>query len=111
MPVARGEIVEVAFPLPGGAKQKHPTLVVSNNSVYQNEGSFVGVMLSGKPSLDNFSFELLDNMVTKTPKKKTQVRCHLLAIIDESEITSRHGSLKLPFLDQVADKICKDIIH
>ncbi len=73
MSVTRGEIVEVNFPIPGGSKI-HPTLVLSNDDVYDNEGFFIGAMLSSKTMIDEFSFELQDEMFSKIPKKKTQVK-------------------------------------
>ncbi|HAC24404.1 MAG TPA: hypothetical protein DCE81_05765 [Cytophagales bacterium] len=109
MSVQRGEIVEVSFPLPGGSKN-HPTLVISNSQVFLDEGCFIGVMLSGSTAIDNYSFELEDDHFSKRPKKRTQVRCHLIALIEERDIISRHGRLNRPIVNQIAEKICAEIL-
>lgn len=111
MAVNRGEIVEIQFPLPNGGHKNHPTIVISNNDVYNNEQAFLAVMLSGKPVLDNFSFELDDSMVTKPFKKKTQVRCHLITIASESDIISRHGTLNGSAVTSIVNKICNNILR
>jgi mRNA-degrading endonuclease toxin of MazEF toxin-antitoxin module len=110
MAVSRGEIVEVSFPLPGGNKN-HPTLVISNNKVFADEGCFIGVMLSGSPTIDDYTFELENEMFSKIPKKRTQVRCHLIALISENEIVSRHGTLIRACVNQIAEKICAEILN
>jgi mRNA-degrading endonuclease toxin of MazEF toxin-antitoxin module len=109
MAIARGEIVEISFPLPGGSKL-HPAIVISNDVVYENEGCFIAVMLSSKSFVDEFTFELENEMFTKQPKRKTQVRCHLLALVDESEVISRHGSIKREILTKITAKIYKEIL-
>jgi mRNA-degrading endonuclease toxin of MazEF toxin-antitoxin module len=109
MAISRGEIVEILFPLPGGSKL-HPAIVISNNLVYENEGCFIAVMLSSKTFVDEFTFELENEMFTKMPKRKTQVRCHLIFLVDESEVLAKHGSIRREVLTKITTKIYDEIL-
>lgn len=110
MSVKRGEILSVNFELPQGAKE-HPVLVISNDTANKREKAFLGVMLSGTQAIDEFSFELDNSMVTNTPKKKTQVRCHLITLIPEAHIKSRHGNMHEIYVDKVVSMIVKDVLN
>lgn len=109
MPVSRGEIVEINFPLPGGPKP-HPAIVISNDDINKYEDMFIAVMISGKPNLDDYSYDLTDEMLTKKPKKRSQVRCHLLTLVTEDQVINKHGIVKKQYLEEIVDKICSAVL-
>ena len=111
MSVSQGEIVEVNFQLPNGSFKPHPVIIISNNDINEYEDGFIGVMLSSSEVADDYSFFLEDKMLSKKPKRRTQVRCHLLSLIPESEITGRHGSIKKEYLKQVINKITENVFN
>ena len=104
MTISQGDIVEVNFRLPEGFKP-HPVIVVSNNDINEYEDAFIGVMLSSSMKYDDYSFVLENEMLTKIPKVKTQVRCHLISLIPENEILGRHGIINKKYLSQLINKI------
>jgi mRNA-degrading endonuclease toxin of MazEF toxin-antitoxin module len=105
MRVDQGEIVEVNFLLPDGKFKPHPVIVLSNNDINQFEEAFVGVMLSSSAPDDTYSFRLENNMLTKSPKKPCQVRCHLISLIPENQVISKHGSIRKQHLKELFKKI------
>ena len=104
MKVEQGEIVEVNFNLPQGLLP-HPVIVISNNEINENELSFIGVMLSSKDYDDEYTFFLTNDMLTKKPRKKYQVRCHLISFFQEKEVISKHGKVKKEFLKMIINHI------
>ncbi len=105
MKVNQGEIVEVNFLLPDGKTKPHPTIVLSNNDINIYEEAFIGVMISSTAPDDNYSFWLDNNMVTKSPNKRCQVRCHLISLIPENQVIGKHGSIKKQYLKELLIKI------
>ena len=111
MSVSQGEIVEVNFQLPDGGFKPHPVIIISNNDINEYEDGFIGVMLSSSAVSDDYSFLLEDKMLSKNPKRRIQVRCHLISLIPESEITGRHGNIKREYLKQVINKIITNVFN
>ena len=105
MKVYQGEIVEVNFLLPDGKIKPHPTIVLSNNDINHYEGAFVGVMISSTAPDDSYSFWLENKMLTKSPKKNCQVRCHLLSLIPENQVIGKHGNIKKEYFIKLIEKI------
>jgi hypothetical protein len=101
MAVHQRDIVDANFRLPGGIFKPHPVLVISNDIIHECEESFIGVMISGTPEIDDFSFPLTNDMLTKPMKKSCQVRCHLISFFDKSDIVgARKSEMKItPFKD------------
>ena len=97
MRVEQGEIVEVSFNLPQGFLP-HPVIVLSNNDINTYEQSFIGVMLSSKDYDDEYSYFITNEMVTKKPRNKYQVRCHLISFFQTKEVLSKHGKIKKSYL-------------
>lgn len=113
MKVSRGDIFNVKFKFPDGSFLEHPTLVISRDSVYKDEGMFIGVLISGKPEIDKYSFKLKEEHFQTPPKKECQVRCHFVALITKEDVQDHNPVNKLrgPCIDQIAQKICKEIIN
>jgi hypothetical protein len=70
----------------GGSFKPHPVLVLSNDTVYESEEAFIGVMISGSDVSDSFSFPLTNEMLTKPMKKQCQMRCQLIMLFDASDV-------------------------
>ncbi len=111
MSVYQGDIVEVNFRLPEGKFKPHPVIVISNNDINEYEDGFIAVMLSSSPKEDNYSYFMENYMFTKKPKTKTQVRCHLISLIPESEIIEKHGEVKKQYLTEIIIKITQDVFN
>lgn len=106
MPVNQREIIEVNFKLPGDTFKPHPVIVLSNNSINEYEEAFVCVMVSGNPTHDDYSFPLENTMLTKVPKKKCQVRCHLISLATDSDITgTKYGEIRTADFKKLLKKI------
>ncbi len=105
MKVEQREIVEVNFLLPDGKMKPHPVIVLSNNDINLYEGAFVGVMLSSSAPDDAYSFWIENNMLTKSPKVKCQVRCQLISLIPENQVIGKHGSVKKQYFKELLKTI------
>jgi mRNA-degrading endonuclease toxin of MazEF toxin-antitoxin module len=105
MRVYQGEIVEVNFLLPSGEFKPHPTIVISNNLVNEQEDAFIGVMISSSAPNDEFTFLLSDEMLTKPTKRPCQVRTQLISLIPENQVVAKHGVIRKQYLRAVIEKI------
>ena len=111
MRVHQGEIVEVNFLLPNGEFKPHPTIVLSSNNVNHFEDAFIGVMISSSAPIDEFSYELHNDMLLKPTKKPCQVRCQLLSLIPESQVIGKHGGIKRKYLKEIIAKINDSVLN
>jgi mRNA-degrading endonuclease toxin of MazEF toxin-antitoxin module len=100
----QGDIVLVNFPLPDGFKL-HPAVITSNEDVYQSEEYYIGNMITSSKIRDDFSFELTNEMVTKSLDKTSQVRCQLIALFNENEIERKISKLKKEPLSKLIKQI------
>lgn len=99
------EVVEVNFKLPGNVFKPHPVVILSNDSANEMEKSFVGVMMSGSLTYDDFTFIIEDKMLTKAPKKKSQIRCHLIAFVEYNEVIRRISEIKKDYFNKLINHI------
>ena len=74
---------------------------------------FIGVLVSGNPEIDKYSFKLNLEHFIKPPKKDCQVRCHFVTIVTKEDILNPIPVNKLrgSCIDQIASKVCKEIIN
>jgi mRNA-degrading endonuclease toxin of MazEF toxin-antitoxin module len=107
----QGNIVEINFYLPGKRFEPHPCVVISNNIINEYEDSFIVAMLSTTKTNDNYSYHLEDFMLTKKPRKKGQVRWHLLSIAPDSTIIGKYGRIKKQYLSEIIEKIKFDVLN
>ena len=105
MKVEQGEIVEVNFYISEHGFEPHPCLVLSNNNINKYEDFCIVVMLSTTKRNDDYSYHIEDYMLTKRPKKKGQVRCHLIAMASKAGILSRYGRFKKQYLTEIIEQI------
>ncbi len=111
MRVYQGEIVEANFLLPSGETKPHPTIVISNNIINEHEEAFIGVMISSSAPNDEFTYNLLNEMLTKPTKKACQVRTQLITMIPENQVMGKHGSIKKQYLQEVIEKINDSVLN
>ena len=97
------DIVEVVFDEDFGGN--HPAIVLSNKLVQEVEGYFVCVMMTSSQFNDEFSFVILDEMLSKPMKSKhCEVRCHLINFVplDAIIINNYRNQIKInPFKDLI----------
>ena len=111
MNIQQGEIVEVNVYLPNGGFKPHPAIVISNNNMFFYESAFIIVMISGTNVNDDFSYHLTDEMLTQKPKKKSQVRCHLINLVTIKDVIKKHGRIKKQYLSEIIEKIKSDVLN
>jgi hypothetical protein len=91
MPISQRDIVEVEFNLPQG-NLKHPVIVLSKQeAIEQEDGSFIGVMMTSKNYDDEFSYPISSDMLTKPLPaniKHAEVRLHLVSFFQPEHIIS-----------------------
>lgn len=89
MRVGQRDIVEVEFNLPQG-RLAHPVIVLSKEeAIEQEEGAFIGVMMTSKDYDDEFSYPLTNDMLTRPFHpgiKHSEVRLHLVGFFLESDV-------------------------
>ena len=78
--------------------------------MFFHESAFLIVMISGTEVNDQFTFHLTDEMLTRKPKKKSQVRCHLINLVTERDIIQKFGSIKKQYLIQIIEKIKNTVL-
>ena len=88
MKVGQREIVELPFYLPQGI-QNHPALVLSTDQAIELEDAFVAVMITSQKFDDEYSFQLIDDMLTKPMGKPyREVRLHLVSLFRIDDVIS-----------------------
>jgi len=110
MKIGQGDIIEINFKLPEGIFKPHPCLVISNNDINEYEAAYIVVMISGVPRKDNYSYFLEEYMLTKTPKKASQVRCHMITMANYNEVLGTHGRIKKQYLSEIIEKIKSEVV-
>jgi len=105
MKANQGEIVEVNFYLPDHGFKPHPCLIVSGREINEYEDFYIVCMLSTTTRIDEFSYPLEEWMLTHKPKKKGQVRCHLIAMVSKNDILNKFGRIKKKYLTEIINQI------
>jgi mRNA-degrading endonuclease toxin of MazEF toxin-antitoxin module len=105
MKIEQRDIVELNFELPDGRFKVHPALVVSNENVLNAEDIFYAVMISTKPFNDDFTFELENNMLSKSLSRKSFIKCQLLQSYSVDEVLSKISSVKPLYFEKIKKMI------
>lgn len=109
MAYQRGDIVEVPFQIPHhGRIEKHPAVIISNQAVFDNDECYICAMMTSSKVVDEFTFEIEDEMLTSPNSKEfAQVRCHLIAYVLKGHIVnnSKRNKLKRAYVDQLVEYI------
>ncbi len=86
MKVRQREIVELPFYLPQGIKN-HPALVLSTDDAIELEDAFVAVMITSQKIDDEFSFQLIDDMLSMPMDKPyREIRLHLVSLFRVKDV-------------------------
>ena len=109
MPYNQRDIVMANYQLPSGMTP-HPFLVISTDNVREFEDCYVVVMLTSALHNDNFSYSLDDSKVVQPLLKKSEVRCHLISILESKLITKKVSALKSASFDEVIVKILSEVV-
>lgn len=84
--ISQRDIVEVPFNLPQGVKP-HPVIVLSNDEAIQEEGSFIGLMMTTDKTEDLYTFEVTSEMLSKKLSVPySQARLHLISFFRVKEV-------------------------
>lgn len=86
--ISQRDIVEVPFNLSQGIKP-HPVIVLSNDEAIQEEGSFIGLMMTTDKTEDLYTFEITSEMLTKKLNVPySQARLHLISFFKVKEVVA-----------------------
>ena len=64
MKYSQRDIVEINFLFPDGTSKPHPALIVSNDTLQEDEGFIYLAMISSKQYNMHYNYELKDAMLT-----------------------------------------------
>jgi hypothetical protein len=100
MTIHQRQIVEVEFRLPpDGEYLRHPCIVLSNDTINDEEQGFVAVMLTSQERYkdDLYSFEISDKMLNKPHSKKfCAARLHLVGnFLYDDIISNSHSGVEI----------------
>lgn len=113
MPYKQGDLVTLKNPvkLPDGAELRHPVLIInSNRSGY--EKYYTGVMMTGTPQNDRYSYKCENEMFT-TPlgKESCEFRIYLIFGFNEEDISALKSTMKNPHLTSLINAIKVHILN
>lgn len=80
MPYQQRDLVYVEMPLPTGAVEKHPFLIISCRAASTMESYHTAIMMTSSKLKDKFSFPTEDNMF-ESPLRKTDCQLRLYIIV------------------------------
>ena len=111
MPYSQGDLILLKIPvkLPGGAELKHPVLII-NSKRGGYEQYYTGVMMTGTPKNDRYSFKCENQMFTSPlGKESCEFRTYLIFGFNEDDISVLKNTMKKPHLIALINQI-KDYI-
>jgi mRNA-degrading endonuclease toxin of MazEF toxin-antitoxin module len=88
--------VDVNFPFPSGGSKPH--IVVSNDTLQEDDGLMYFLLISSKSYHTQYCFPLKNKMTNITFSKPSYVLCHLIAGYVERDVIRRIGRVKQTFL-------------
>ena len=109
MKYKQGDIVEINFMLPDFQFKPHLAVIVSNDELNEKEDFFYLVLISSKTLFPEYSYLLLDDMVTCKLTKQSYVKCQVLTYEKERGVLHKAGKMKEPYFSEMVDKIIESI--
>lgn len=111
MPQQR-DIITVSYELPQGVEY-HPAIIISNDAVHETEGIYYAVMCSSELKPEEFSIELVPEMIVgkKPMHKKTYIKTHLIQTYTERELKTHIGSVTVDAFKTIQNKIVESIFE
>lgn len=110
MTIKQRDIVEIAF-YTGNRPEPHPTVIVSNDDIFQAEGFFYAILLSTKNHFPDYTLEVTPAMINSPRNNRNGYAvCHMIQQFYPEDIVTRTGaSLKKNSFDELVEKI-KEVI-
>ncbi len=110
--VYQREIVEVPFTLPDGQILPHPALVISCDELQNVEpGMFYAVLISSKNHFPELTIPIKSEWLSTALPKESYFVTHIVNAFNVDEVIARHNCfLRLPYFDQLIDKVMATII-
>ena len=106
------DIVEVNFLFPDGSSKAHPAIIISNNTLQEDEFGLVYlVLISSKGNINpQYSYPLTNDMLlSHTFSKPSFVKCQIIAGYTDRDIIQRLGSIKEKYFNEIVDKVIDSI--
>lgn len=101
MPYQQGDVISEPFPFTDLTKSKpRPALVISNDSI-SSTGDLIIVMITSQNKADGINFEINRNDIDVSLPKRSFIRCHRLATIDENIVSMKFATITPDFLARV----------
>lgn len=112
----RGDIVEIPLTMPDSGRIKaHPVIIISNKEVHDADDCYIGVMITHNDRIDQFSFELSNDMFEPAMQERRtfQARCHLITYFLQSHITkgTHRNRMKANFIDQLVTHVTTSALN
>ncbi|MDR1973748.1 MAG: type II toxin-antitoxin system PemK/MazF family toxin [Bacteroidales bacterium] len=105
MKVSQGDIIELNYLFPNGIFKPHLAIIVSNDDLLLDEGFFYVVMLSSKNYNPQYTFELKNEMLTRSLQKQSYAVCQLIGGYTERDVLKKCGRVKEYAFVQIVEKI------
>lgn len=108
MSFEQGDILLINFPYTENSEVKklRPCLVISNNILNNHHFSnLIVIPITGRPQLDEFSFEISDKSVLLPMPKTSQCRCHMVHIISSKDVQRKVNKVNNETLEQILNKV------
>jgi mRNA interferase MazF len=100
-----GDIVRVNFPFSDDSDQKlRPALVISN-SLVNGTKDIILAQLTTNPRHDDFSFEISENMLTRSLRSYSEVRCHKLFTASKEIVKDKISKVLDTSYPEIREKI------
>ena len=97
----QGDVVSVLFPFTDLSNAKlRPALVISN-SLVANTGDLIIVMITSKERDDGINLEINSGDINFALPRKSFVRCHRIATIDENIVDRKFATVTKEFIAKV----------
>lgn len=114
MTFQKGDIIYCYFPLPNQKEIKnHPFLVLSNEELFDEHEIYIGIMLTHMNSIDEYTYELTNDMFVKSPNdnKFMQARLQFITYLEQKSFSATRPFCKLKniFLEEIIREV-KNII-
>ena len=105
------DIVEVNFLFADGQTKVHPAIIVSNDTLQEDEEGLVYmVLISSKPDINpQYGYPIKKGMCTCEFGKPSYVKCQVITGYTQRDVIRKFGVVRQPYFDEIVDKIIGSI--
>ncbi len=105
------DVVEVNFLFPDGQVKVHPAIIVSNDTLQEDEeGLIYMVLITSKPDINpQYGYRLKKGMLSFDFDKPSYVKCQIITGYTQRDVLRKFGVVKQPYFDEIVDKIIESI--